>query len=109
MNFEVIEENFVTMREVKNILKDRKDLEMEQKLTKEHVISYKKLKTAQVESLKKELEALSFTKLKGELIVKIIDILPSDKDDLKTILQMSVIPFTDEEIEKIFECAAHHL
>lgn len=108
MNFEVLKKEFVTKAEVKNMLKGKKDLEMEQKLTKEHVKGYKKLKLKQVKKLKKDLNDLNFTKLKDELIVKIIDVMPEDKDDLRVILKMSVIPFTDEEIEKIFECVSSY-
>ncbi|MBN1924172.1 MAG: hypothetical protein JW791_05465 [Nanoarchaeota archaeon] len=103
MNFEVLNEEFVTKSEVKDILSGKKDLEMEQKLTKEHVKSYKKLTPAKVQKLKEELKALSISKLKEEIVIKIIDIMPGDKDDLNAVLQMGVIPFTDEEIEKIFE------
>jgi len=104
MNFEVKHEEFVTLAEVKKILSEKKESEMEQKFTKEHVKDYKKLTLAKAEKLKSDLENLSIAKLKEELVVKIVDILPVDIDDLNVILQMSVIPFTDEEIEKIFEC-----
>ena len=104
MNFEILNEEFVTKAEVKEILKGKKELELEQKLTKEHVKNYKKLTILKIKKFKKELEALNLTKLKSEIIIKIIDILPEDKEDLKLVLQMSVIPFTEEEIEKIYEC-----
>ena len=103
MNFEVLNEEFLSKLDVKKILSTKTELEMEQKLTKEHVSSYKKLTPAKAEGLKKALKDAGITKLKNDLMVKIIDIVPKNKDDLNVLLQMSVIPFTDEEIEKIFE------
>lgn len=103
MNFEVLNKEYVTKAEVKDILSKKKELEMEQKFTKEHVKTYKKLTLAKIKKAKKDLEDLQITKLKKEIIIKIIDVLPTNKDEVNVILQMSVIPFTPEEIEKIFE------
>ncbi len=104
MNFEILAEEFVTKGEVKKILSGKKNLELEQKLTKEHVSHYKKLTLAKIKELKTKLQELNITKLKPEIITKIIDILPQDIQDLELILKMSIVPFTKEEIEKIFEC-----
>jgi DNA-directed RNA polymerase subunit F len=82
---------------------------MEQKLTKEHTAEYKKLKIEKALKLKEDLKNLNNIKLKDDLIVKIIDILPASIDELKVVLQMSLIPFNDEEIEKVFELVKPNL
>jgi DNA-directed RNA polymerase subunit F len=109
MNYKLINEEHVTKSEIKKILSKRKDLEMEQKSTKEHVGNYKKLKSDKVLKLKKDLKKLDNIKLQDDLIVKIIDILPASIDELKIVLQMSLIPFNDEEIEKVFEVLKPYL
>jgi DNA-directed RNA polymerase subunit F len=109
MNYKVLKEEFVTKAEIKEILSQRKDLELEQKLSKEHVGAFKKLKLDKVLKLKEDLKALGNPKLNDELIVKIIDIFPSNIDELKVVLQMSLIPFSDDEIQKVFECLKSYL
>ncbi|MDD2678853.1 MAG: hypothetical protein PHT91_03210 [Candidatus Nanoarchaeia archaeon] len=103
MNYKILDEEYVTKAEIKKILSERKDVELEQKLAKEHAGNYKKVRIDKALKMKKELRDLGNPKLKDDLIVKIIDILPASLDELKLVLQMSLIPFTDEEIEKVFE------
>lgn len=109
MNYKLINEEYVTKAEIKKILSERKDLELEQKLTKEHTGNYKKLKADKALKLKDDLKNLNNIKLQDDLIVKIIDILPASIDELKVVLQMSLIPFSDEEIEKVFEVVKPNL
>jgi len=108
MNFEIINEECVTKTEVKELLKKRTNLEFEQKMTKEHVKDAK-LTIAKVSGMKKELEELKLTKLKQYLIVKIIDILPADEEELKMIFSMEIVPFNDEEVKKIMEVVKKYL
>jgi DNA-directed RNA polymerase subunit F len=109
MNYKILEDEYVTKAEVKKILAERKDLELEQKLTKEHTANYKKMRINKALKLKDELKNLNIPKLKDELIIKIVDILPESLDELKVILQMSLIPFNDDEIEKVFELLKNNL
>jgi len=104
MNFDIVNEEYITKAEVKKILTSKKELALEQKLTKEHVKDYVALTPAKAEKLKKELELIDNSKLKQEILIKIIDIMPKTIEELKLIVQMSVIPFNQEEIEKVFEC-----
>jgi DNA-directed RNA polymerase subunit F len=109
MNYKVLNEEYVTKAEIKKILSERKDLEMEQKLIKEHTGNYKKLNVEKALKLKDNLKNMNNIKLKEDLIIKIIDILPASIDELKVVLQMSLIPFSDEEIEKVFELVKPNL
>lgn len=104
MNFELLKEEWISNSEVKKILTGKKDLEFEQKHTKEHVKDFSKLTVAKVNKLKKSLVSLDLSKLKHEFIINIINILPKDIDEIKLVLSMSVIPFNDEEFQKIYEC-----
>ena len=85
MNYKILNEEFVTKAEIKEILSQRKDLEGEQKISKEHVGAFKKLKLDKVLKLKEDLRALNNAKLNDELIVKVIDIFPSSIDELKVV------------------------
>jgi len=109
MNYKILDEEYVTKAEIKEILAKRKDLELEQKLAKEHAGNYKKIKVDKALKLKEDLKNLGNIKLKDDLIVKIIDILPASIDELKVVLQISLIPFSDEEIEKVFELVKPNL
>jgi len=109
MNYKILDEEYVTKAEIKKILSERKDVEMEQKLAKEHASNYKKLKLEKALKLKDDLKKLGNPKLKNDLIVKIVDILPQSIDELRVVLQMSLIPFNDEEIEKVFELVKPNL
>ena len=109
MNYKTLSEEYVTKAEIKKILSERKDLEMEQKLTKEHAGEYKKLKVEKAIKLRDDLRNLNNIKLKDDLIVKVVDILPASIDELRVVLQMSLIPFAEEEIEKVFEVVKANL
>ncbi|VVB74145.1 Uncharacterised protein [Candidatus Tiddalikarchaeum anstoanum] len=106
MNLEIVSEEYMTNAEVKKILTGKKDTteQVEQGRAKEHVKDFSKLPVEKAVKLKKELADLSIGKLKPELIVLIINLLPKDVDELKLALSMSVMPFGDDEIQKIFEC-----
>ena len=109
MNFNILKEEFVTKSVVKKILASKKELSVEQKQTKDHVSSYKKLTPAKTAKLLKELTDLNISKLKNEICIKIVDILPKNLNELKNTLSMSIIPFNDEEIEKVYELVKPYL
>ena len=109
MNFEIISEEWVSNAEVKKILSERKELEVEQNRAKDHVKDFSKLSIEKADKLKASLTSLGISKLKLELIILIINILPKDTEELRAILSMSVIPFGDDELQKIFESVKPYL
>ena len=103
VDYEILKEEFVPITKVKEILDKIKDKNYEQKLAYEHAKKFSKLDVKKAEALIKELSELQMRKLKDDQIVKIVDLMPKDVEDLKVILAKSQIPFKDEELNKIME------
>ena len=102
-NFEIVEEEFVSLDRVRNILTGKKSKTTEEKLALRHAKYFSKLTLKQTEALLKELKALESRKLKKELLYKIVEILPKDKEDLNVILTTSKISFKKEEVDRILK------
>jgi len=90
-NPEILEEKPIALAEVKGIIKsiEKRDEELgllSQK-TKEHMDSFVNTSAKDYDNLRKGLEGLKLTRLKHEHITKIIDFLPKNTEDLKTVLQ----------------------
>lgn len=95
----------VTLAEVKiilkNLSKDREELLYEQKIALEHVQKFSKLSLKKTEEMIKELSKLDF--LREIHVYKIVDILPSNEEDVKSILAKERITVGDKEIKNILE------
>lgn len=63
---------------------------------------FNKISAAKAQELRKELEALNIFGLRQEEIVKIIDLLPEDAEDLRKITSPE-ISLKQDEIQKILE------
>jgi len=61
---------------------------------------FKKLKLKDAKNLRKKLEELDMMKLRAEQIVKIIDLLPENREDLNKIVDVSL---DEDETKKILE------
>jgi DNA-directed RNA polymerase subunit F len=103
VDYELIEEKFVAAAKVKEVLEQRKELSYEQKLALEHAKEVARLSPKQAEQLIQELKALEMRKLKDEIIVKLVNLLPRDVEDLKVLLLGTKVTFKTEELEKIIE------
>ncbi len=68
---------------------------------KKFIKQFSKIDIKKTKELKKELETLGLLKLKTEHIVKIIDFLPEDSEDLIKLL--SDVSLDQDEINKIIE------
>ncbi len=102
MGYELIDERFLTEAEAKELLKklNKKEMIEEQKKAFEHVENAK-ISLSKAKILEQKLTELNISKLKPKFIVKIIDFMPKNMDELKIILQTSTISFNEEEMEKI--------
>ena len=103
VEYEEVKETFVPISKVKEILEEVKDKNYEQKLAYEHAKKFSKLDAKKAQKLVEELSKLEMRKLKDDQIVKIVDIMPKDMEDLKVILEKSKIQFKEEELQKILE------
>lgn len=102
-SFEVVDEKYVPLATVKEILKKVKNPTFEQKQAYQHARNFSKLKESEAQKLMEELKALEIRKLKDDMIVKIVDILPETAKELKSIVSISKVSFKQDEIEKILE------
>ncbi len=104
-HYRIISSEYIPLSTVKKILKKRNKEEMsyEQKMALEHAEEFTKLSEAEAEKLIADLKALNMSKLKDELIVKIADVAPKSRDELKLILSSSRIPFKDDELSQVFD------
>jgi DNA-directed RNA polymerase subunit F len=87
--------------DVKEILEEKKEhteLGYEQKLAYEYAHKFAKLDKGDVNKLKKELEGFG---LKEKTIMKILEIMPVDANQLKLILVPEKKVFEEEEVKKM--------
>ena len=101
----------VSLSEVKNILKkiekDREELLYEQRIALEHARKFAKLPIKKTTNLIKELSTLEF--LHEIHVYKIVDLLPTTEDDVKTIFAKERITLGEDEIKKILEMVKNTL
>lgn len=91
----------ISLAEAKEICKDKEENEKAKA-----IVSYAKqftsMKLEDVLKMKKELQSLNIMKLKLNHIVRIIDIMPEDSDDVRKIF-VDDISLDQDEISKILE------
>ena len=102
---EIINEKPISLSELKvkvaEIKKRDKELTFRGNKTEEYLNKISKFK--KYEELKKELEKLDIPRLKERQIVKIIDILPTDIDSLRTVLIGENLIIKQEDLAKIVD------
>lgn len=104
-HYEVLESEFVPLATVRKVLRKRlkSELTYEQKMSLENSEEFTKLDERNSNSIIDELRALDIRKLKDKFIVKISDMAPETKEDLKLILSSSKVSFKDEELNQILD------
>ena len=99
---EMIKEmNPLSLAETMELVAATEEDSEESKEIKGFLKKFTKLKVKEAKEMKKELEGLNIVKLKGEHIIKIIDILPEDAADLNKILVD--VSLDEDENKKILE------
>ena len=97
------DKKFLTISEVKNILKriekDRNEISYEQRIALDHANKFAKLPTQKIKELIKELMKLDY--IEESHVYKLIDLLPNTNEDIKTIFAKERINLNDEKINKI--------
>ncbi len=110
-DIEIIQENPLSLTELKDkieeIKKREKELNFRSKKTEEYLKSLK-IKDKKAKELKKELETLDILRLKPRNIIKIVDILPKDQDSLRFLLSEENITLKQEDITKIISIVKKH-
>lgn len=107
--FNIVEERALSLPEVKERLTAK---EKEEKLnfraekTKAYVENV--LQNGKTpEKLRTDIMALNIPRLRDRHIVKIIDIMPMDRDSLKVLFSGDAITLTEDDIEKIINVINH--
>ena len=103
-NLEVINENALSMHELKEKLDNvkKRDEELNPRGIKTYEYISKFIKKDN-KKLKEKLVELNILRLKDKHINKIIDVLPKDVDDLKSILLGDNLTLKQEDLTKIIE------
>lgn len=100
----VFEERVITSSEAKALLKDsmKNDEEplYEKKITLEHLTKFAKLKPKEARKLVEELTK-SNEKIREDIAVKIVDLMPKDENDVRAIFAKERYALTKEDIEGI--------
>lgn len=107
MSTTIISEKTISMPELKEeinkIEKRDKELGVRTAKTKEYIDMFVKLKQGEASELRKKLEKLDIPRLKEEQITKIIDLMPTSADALKSILQGYIITINKDNMKKIVD------
>ena len=104
----IIEERPITLAETFMLLEkiEKRDKILNEKAvkTKEYFSKSAKTQPKQLQEIRKKLEAAEVLRLKPKHIVKILDIMPEDIDDLKALFASENITLKQEDLNKILEC-----
>ncbi len=102
---EIIKEEPITFAEAKEIMekksKKSKNLGYEQNNALEHLSKFTKLNVKDAQKLKEELSKIQ--KLKEDLVIQICNFLPTNKDELRTIIYKDYTLFDESELNAILE------
>lgn len=117
---EIISEEILTLAEVKEILNGLREKETKTEGEEEGVeeIRYEKRKAlghatkfAKIDAKKSKLlikELLGLEKMNDEIAVRIADIMPKSKSEVRAIYAKERFSLTEEDIENILECVAKY-
>ncbi len=108
MKLKIISEKPIPFAEVKQLLQDikeegKQDLSFVAQKTYDYLEQCSSLDTKKAEALFKKLTALEIPRLKDIHIWKLIDLMPKDPKDVRTILQGYGITLTSDQLKKIVD------
>jgi DNA-directed RNA polymerase subunit F len=104
---ELLKQEPLMMAELKEELEKIKEKDKELNFRSEKTLEYLKqfdvLPLKKANELKEKLHNLKIQRLKEEIIIKVIDLLPTTIDDLKAILVAYIVNINNEDMKKIIE------
>ena len=102
---EIIEERALSLADLNDKLEsvEKRDGELSFRANrvKDYLGHFDSLKVKEAVDLKEKLEKLDIPRLKEKIIIKIIDLLPKNNDDLRVITSGENLTITPENMEKI--------
>ena len=106
-NEKLITERPITMvelaRDLEKLEKTEKELNFRSNKTKAYLNHFTKITIKEVKELTKKLKDLEIPRLKDRQIVKIIDTLPIDIDDLRMVFVGETTTVNEENLKKILD------
>tara|TARA_Y100000034_G_C6704047_1_gene310636 strand:- start:61 stop:393 length:333 start_codon:yes stop_codon:yes gene_type:complete len=107
MDIKVIEENPITMLEMKENLdkieKRDEELNFRSNKTKDYLASLITTKKADLEETRKKIKALDLQRLRERHIVKLLDIMPDDMDSLKIMFAGENLTLSEEDLKRLLD------
>ncbi len=103
MDIKIIEQKPVTLSEVKKALESSNEEDQNFRITKtkEYLDYFAKLSEKEAKELKKKIEDLNIPRLKEEMIVKVVDLLPKSEEEVSLIFQAYPITISSQNLKKI--------
>jgi len=107
MDIKIISEEAISMfelkKELEEIEKKDKELNFRSNKTKDYLNNFISLNEKQYEDLRKKIKSLKIPRLKEDHIIKILDVLPRNLEELKSALQQFTITVNNDNLKKIME------
>ena len=108
----VISEEPISIYDLKRSLEHIKERDAELGFraakTDEYLKNFAKLDDKKVNELKSKIEALNIPRLKADQISNLIDIMPSDLEEVRLVLSSYSITITNENLVKIADVIKEH-
>ncbi|MHC1566397.1 MAG: RNA polymerase Rpb4 family protein [Candidatus Syntropharchaeia archaeon] len=103
---EIVNEELLTLAEVKEILseireREKDEMRHEKRKALDHCNRFAKIDAKRSRKLVNELMKLE--KMREEIAIRIVDIMPRSKDELRTIYAKEKFTLTDEDFERILD------
>ena len=113
MKKNIISETAISQSEIKEILDEVKkrdtELSFRAQKTYDYLEQFSPLSKKKADELSKKLLALEVPRLKEHHIWKLVDLLPKDPKDIKTILQGYAITVANENLKKLADTITEFL
>lgn len=106
---DIISEDLVPNARAKEILEDKEkkgELKFEQKNSLDVLKKFVKLDSEKTNALLEDLKKVE--KLRERHVMNIVNFLPEDRDDLRTVLGKEYSSLTDEEIDQVLKTVKKH-
>jgi len=101
--------NLVELKtELDKIEKRDKELNFRATKTKDYLKNFAKLDKKKVVELRKKIQELDIPRIKERQIAKVIDMLPEDMDDLRTVFVGETTTISPENMQKILDTVKKH-
>lgn len=103
-DYKIISKQIISNSEVSNLLNEKSketELTYREEKTKDYLKKFSKLDVAKFNKVKEEIIALDIPRLEVDYILKIVDILPKNGTELRSIVSNTGTILVDENIDKI--------